>query len=182
MYMFIGLTQSKKTSCIKDILKNRTYNFSVETSFCQFSNMASSGLNCKINIVFRPEEAMFENWQKLVSTEKLYVLFLQISLIHEIKQNEKYPYAEKTSVMITPKHLGAHIWQIYPSQLSIDALNTITPNLADLPSLVQCILGYILWDVFDSHFDSSRKGGNFLLFLHNEGSNQSVSIVESCQM
>ena len=31
-------------SCIKDILKNRTYNFSVETSLCQFSNMASSGL------------------------------------------------------------------------------------------------------------------------------------------
>ena len=30
--------------CIKDILKNRTYNFSVETSFHQFSNMASSGL------------------------------------------------------------------------------------------------------------------------------------------
>ena len=36
---------------------------------------------------------MFENWRKLVSTEKLYVLFLRISLIHEIKQNEKYPYA-----------------------------------------------------------------------------------------
>ena len=35
---------------------------------------------------------MFENWQKLVSTEKLYVLFLRISLIHEIKQNEKYSY------------------------------------------------------------------------------------------
>ena len=27
---------------------------------------------------------MFENWQKLVSTEKLYVLFLRISLIHEM--------------------------------------------------------------------------------------------------
>ena len=36
---------------------------------------------------------MFENWQKLVSTEKLFVLFLRISLIHEIKQKEKYPYA-----------------------------------------------------------------------------------------
>ena len=36
---------------------------------------------------------MFENWQKPVSTEKLYDLFLRISLIHEIKQNEKYPYA-----------------------------------------------------------------------------------------
>ena len=31
-------------SCIKDILRNRTNNFSVETSFHQFSNMASSGL------------------------------------------------------------------------------------------------------------------------------------------
>ena len=36
---------------------------------------------------------MFENWQKLVSTEKIIVLFLRISLLHEIKQNEKYPYA-----------------------------------------------------------------------------------------
>ena len=32
------------TTCIKVILRNRTYNFLVETSFCQFSNMASSGL------------------------------------------------------------------------------------------------------------------------------------------
>ena len=30
--------------------------------------------------------------------------------------------------------------------------------------------------------DSSRKGGNLLLFLINYGSNQSVSIVESCQI
>ena len=30
--------------------------------------------------------------------------------------------------------------------------------------------------------DSSRKGGNLLLFLNNEGSNQSVCIVESCQI
>ena len=39
--------------CIKDILKNRTYNFSVETSFYQFSNMASSGLKneCGMNEV-----------------------------------------------------------------------------------------------------------------------------------
>ena len=47
-------------------------------------------------MLLRPEEAMFENWQKPVSTEKLYVLFLRISLIHEIKQNEKYPYASLT--------------------------------------------------------------------------------------
>ena len=70
-------------SCIKGILKNRTNNFSVETSFCQFSNMASSGLK---EIFFRLEEAMFENWQKLVSTEKLFVLFLRISLIHNLLQ------------------------------------------------------------------------------------------------
>ena len=36
---------------------------------------------------------MFENCQKLVSTEKLFALFLRISLMHEIKQNEKYQYA-----------------------------------------------------------------------------------------
>ena len=28
-------------------------------------------------------------------------------------------------------------WQIYPLQLSIDALNTITPNLADLPPSIE---------------------------------------------
>ena len=27
---------------------------------------------------------MFKNWQKLVSTEKIIVLFLRISLLHEI--------------------------------------------------------------------------------------------------
>ena len=42
---------------------------------------------------------MFENWQKLVSTRKLYVLFLRITLIHEIKQNEKHPYAELVIVL-----------------------------------------------------------------------------------
>ena len=36
---------------------------------------------------------MFENWQKLVSTEKIFILFLRISILLEIKQNEKYPYA-----------------------------------------------------------------------------------------
>ena len=30
--------------------------------------------------------------------------------------------------------------------------------------------------------NSSRKGGNFLLFVNNLGSKQSVSIVESCGM
>ena len=105
-----------------DILKNRINIFSVETSFCQFSNMASSGqpniwhnichyekdkcyfgkhflIHIFVYIIlqdkhfFKPEEAMFENWQKLVSTEKVFILFLRISILHEIKQNEKYPYA-----------------------------------------------------------------------------------------
>ena len=42
-------------------------------------------------------------------------------------------------------------------------------QLADLPADLspKCIIGYILWDVFGSHLDSSRKGGNFLLFLNN---------------
>ena len=35
---------------------------------------------------FRFDEAMFENWQKLLSTEKLFVLFLRISLIHDFGQ------------------------------------------------------------------------------------------------
>ena len=39
---------------------------------------------------------------------------------------------------------GRSAWHIYPPQLNIDALHTITPNL-------QCIMGYILWDVFGSH-------------------------------
>ena len=49
------------TSCNLGILKNKTDYFSVETSFCQFSNMASSGLK---------KMFMFEIWQKLVSTLK----------------------------------------------------------------------------------------------------------------
>ena len=47
----------------------------------------------KINIFLRPEEAMFENWQKLVSPLKNFVLFLRKSKLHDVKQNEKYPYA-----------------------------------------------------------------------------------------
>ena len=47
-------------------------------------------------------------------------------------------WSKKSSVMATPKHLGAHIWQIYPlGQSSIDALNTVTPNLADLPPSIK---------------------------------------------
>ena len=48
--------------------------------------------------------------------------------------------SERTSVMTTPKRPGAHFWQIcrqmYPlHQSSIDALHTITSNLADLPPI-----------------------------------------------
>ena len=46
----------------------------------------------KLNILFRPEEAMFDNWQKLVSLYKYLVLFLRKLNLHDVKQNEKYPY------------------------------------------------------------------------------------------
>ena len=36
----------------------------------------------KINIFFRPEEAMFENWQKLVYLLKNFVWFLRICKLH----------------------------------------------------------------------------------------------------
>ena len=48
-------------------------------------------------------------------------------------------------------------------------------------STPKCIMGYILWDVFGSHF-GFKKRWEFLLFLNNYGSKQSVSIVQSCQM
>ena len=43
------------------------------------------------------------------------------------------------------------------------------------------------WDIYygidlAAILDSSRKVGNFLLFLNNQGSKQSASIVQSCQM
>ena len=41
---------------------------------------------------------MFENWQKFVSTEKIIVLFLRISLLHE-----KYPYATLKNLLVSPK-------------------------------------------------------------------------------
>ena len=43
---------------------------------------------------------MFENLQKLVSTEKISILFLRISILHEIKQNEKYPYADARQTIV----------------------------------------------------------------------------------
>ena len=47
----------------------------------------------KINIFFRPEEAMLENWRKLISLLKNCVLFLRNFKLHDVKQNEKYPFA-----------------------------------------------------------------------------------------
>ena len=44
---------------------------------------------------------MFENWQKLVSLLKNCVQFLRKSKLHDVKQNEKYPYA-----------VNIHFWQV----------------------------------------------------------------------
>ena len=46
--------------CIKDILKTRTYNFSVETSFCQFSHMASSGLKKMLILQFYIHKKVYQ--------------------------------------------------------------------------------------------------------------------------
>ena len=43
-----------------------------------------------INIFFRPEEAMFDNWQKLCLSTQNSILFLR-KYLDVIKQNEKYP-------------------------------------------------------------------------------------------
>ena len=138
--------------CNLKFFKNRTKFFSRETSFCQFSNMASSGLkkmliliilythksvsvnmwfthiywdltsspgqytfsdlhiftdtlSCvykifKINIFLRSEEAMLENWWKLVSLLKNFVLFLRNFKLHDVKQNEKYLFALKKYYLV----------------------------------------------------------------------------------
>ena len=63
-----------------------------------------------INIFLRPEEAMFENWQKLVSTEKLYVLFLRISFIQEacclVVGKSVVLYCVKWCTVLTKAKLG----------------------------------------------------------------------------
>ena len=41
------------------------------------------------NIFLRPEEAMFENWQKLVPSNKKLILFMKKSLTTLLKQDEK---------------------------------------------------------------------------------------------
>ena len=47
-----------------------------------------------------------------------------------------------------------------PSKSRIDAMNTHTQNMADESTLAdgppKCIMGYILWDVFGSHFGSLK--------------------------
>ena len=74
-----------------------------------------------------------------------------------------------------------------PSELRIDALNTATPNFTGKPTVADGNLPNASWDIYYGMYlaamlDSSRKGGNFLFFLNNEGSKQSVSIVQSCHM
>ena len=46
--------------CIKVILRNSTYNFLVETSFCQFSNMASSGLKKMLILQFYIHKKVYQ--------------------------------------------------------------------------------------------------------------------------
>ena len=62
-------------------------------------------------------------------------------------------------------------WQL--ADLSQDLPADLPPN-ASWDIYYRMYLAAILY--------SARKGGNFLLFLNNEGSKQSVSMVQSCQM
>ena len=60
-------------------------------------------------------------------------------------------------------------------------------QLADLPPICQQIYPQMHHGIYYGMYlaailDSARKGGNFLSFLNNEISKQSVSIVQSCQM
>ena len=90
-------------------------------------------------------------------------------------------------------------WMMDPhGESSINDLNTATPNLADKPTLANGpqdlpedlpadLTPNASWDIYYGMYlpailYSARKGGNFLLFLNNWGSKQSVSIVQSCQM
>ena len=53
----------------------------------------------EINIFLRPEEAMLENWQKLVSlVKKDFVLFLRNFKLHDVRQNQKYAFALKMRI------------------------------------------------------------------------------------
>ena len=59
-----------------------------------------------------------------------------------------------------------------PHKLRIHALNTTTPNLAGEPTLADGNPPNASWDIYYGMYlaailDSSRKGGNFLLFLNN---------------
>ena len=74
---------------------------------------------------------MFENWQKLVSTEKISILFLRKSILHEIKQNEKYPYAEYimfgsqqqlTKINLEPLQAGPDLMELSNKVKYLDGL------------------------------------------------------------
>ena len=65
------------------------------------------------------------------------------------------------------------LWQMDPllGESRIDALNTTTPNLADEPTLAKEPPN-ASWDIYYGMYlaailDSSRKGGNFFVFLNN---------------
>ena len=86
-------------------------------------------------------------------------------------------------------------WQMYPLYLHLVAKNgnfrfhisRSTGRSTPFPLTHTHTHTNALWDVYCGMYlavilDSSRKGGNFLLFVNNLGSKQSASIVESCGM
>ena len=107
-------------------------------------------------------------------------------------QRSASAYEWQFHLSIVTAHIGRSTGRSTPSpQPSIDALHTVTPNLADLPQICwqiypqeassgqewqlqisvvtahigrstgrcfpQCIMGYILWDVFGRHFGFFKK-------------------------
>ena len=68
-------------------------------------------------------------------------------------------------ISIVKAHAGRSNWQIYPLVLTSSGQEW---QLADPPQVcqqiyppVQCIMGYILWDVFGSHFGFFKKRWEF---------------------
>ena len=61
MRLKLNADKTEYIVCSKDILKNRTNNFSVETSFCQFSNMASSGLKKMFILQYYIQKNVYQN-------------------------------------------------------------------------------------------------------------------------
>ena len=95
---------------------------------------------------------------------------------------------------------SGQIWQIYPRSTS-RCTPPLTSSDQEWQFQISIVTAHIkrstgrstpsptnaLWDIYygmnlAAILDSSRKGGNFLLFLNNLSSKQSVSIVESYQM